>query len=188
MTVLYNCWQYYQIVAQVFLLKLLPKINAFKKFYILLFNIYYLDIHYVYSPAFMLFQLSLLVKLSHSVSREQIMSVFFCKKKNVVNTSKYWTMCASIGLFQPILGLQAVSGFRDLRVVNYKVIVFLVLLLLSHYDTEVNPGPKRKLSKLSCCHWNVNNILVHNKLSLIIAYNTVQKFDIICTSETYINL
>ena len=90
-------------------------------------------------------------------------------------------------MFQPILGLQAVSGFRYLRVVNYKVIVFLVLLLLSHYDTEVNPRPKRKLSKLSCCHWNVNNILAHNKLSLIIAYNTVQKFDIICILETYLN-
>ena len=61
--------------------------------------------------------------------------------------------------FQPILGFQAVSGFRDLRVVNFKVIVFLVLLLLSHGDIEVNPGPKRKLSKLSYCHWNVNSIL-----------------------------
>ena len=79
-----------------------------------------------------------------------------------------------------------VCGFRDLRVVNYKVIAFLVLLL-SHGDIEVNPGPKRKLSKLSCCHWNVNSIRAHNKLSLIIAYNTVQKFDIICILETYLN-
>ena len=39
---------------------------------------------------------------------------------------------ASIGSFQPILGLQAVSGFRDLRVINYKVIVFLLPLLLLH--------------------------------------------------------
>ena len=76
---------------------------------------------------------------------------------------------ASIGLFQPILGLQAVSAFRNLRVVIYKVIVFLVLLLLSHGDIEVNPGPKRKLLKLPCCHWNVNSILAHSKLSLIIA-------------------
>ena len=75
-----------------------------------------------------------------------------------------------IGLFQPVLGLQAVSGFRDLWVANYKVIVFLVLLLLSHGDIEVNPEPKRKLSKLSRCHWNLYCILVHNKLSLIIAY------------------
>ena len=94
---------------------------------------------------------------------------------------------ASIGLFQPILCLQAVSGFWDLRVVNYKVILFLVLLLLSQGEIEVNPGPKRKLSKPLCCHWNVNNILAHNKLSLITAYNTVQKYDIICISETYLH-
>ena len=94
---------------------------------------------------------------------------------------------ASIGLLQPILGLQAVSGFRDLRVVNDKVIVLLVLLLFSHGETEVNPGSEKKLSKLPCCHWNVNSILAHNKLSLIIAYNTVQKCDEICISETYLN-
>ena len=94
---------------------------------------------------------------------------------------------ASIGLFQPKLGFQAVSRFRDLTVVNYKVIVFLVLLLLSHCDIEVNPVPKRKLSKLRCCHWNVNSILAHNKLFLITTYNTVQKSDIICISETYLN-
>ena len=65
-----------------------------------------------------------------------------------VNTEKWH---AGIGLSQPILGFQAVCGFRELRVVvNYKVIVFLVLLLLSSGETEVNPGPKRKLSKLSC--------------------------------------
>ena len=89
-------------------------------------------------------------------------------------------------MFQRILGPQAANEFRDLRVVNYKLTVVLVLSLLSHGDIEVNPGPKRKLSKLSCCHWNVNSILAHNKLSLIIAYNTVQKFDIICISETYL--
>ena len=58
---------------------------------------------------------------------------------------KQWRAC--IGLFRPILGLQAVSGFRDLKVVNYKVIVSFVLLLFSHAENEVNPGPKRKLSK-----------------------------------------
>ena len=65
--------------------------------------------------------------------------------------------------------------------------MFFFLLLLSHGDIEVNPGPKKKLSKLSCCHWNVSSILAHNKRSLIIAYNTVQKFDMICISESYLN-
>ena len=62
-------------------------------------------------------------------------------------------------MFQQILGPQAANEFRDLRVVNYKLTVVLVLSLLSHGDIEVNPGPKRKLSKLSYCHWNVNSIL-----------------------------
>ena len=65
--------------------------------------------------------------------------------------------------------------------------MLLVLLLLYYGDIEVNHGPKRKLSKLPCCHWDVNSILAHNKLSLIIAYNTVQKFDIISILETYLN-
>ena len=61
------------------------------------------------------------------------------------------------------------------------------MLLLSHGNIEVNPEQKRKVIRLSCSHRNVNNILFHNKLSSIIAYNTVQKFDIICISEIYLN-
>ena len=84
--------------------------------------------------------------------------------------------------------IEVISGPKKKikTVVNYKVIVFLALLLLSHGDIEVISGPK-KFSKLSCCHWNVNSILAHNKLSLITVYNTVQKFDVICVSETYLN-
>ena len=63
-----------------------------------------------------------------------------------VNTEQ-WR--ASIGLFQPILGLQAASGFRDLRVVNYKVIVFLVLLLLSLGDNEVTLDQRENFQS---CH------------------------------------
>ena len=43
----------------------------------------------------------------------------------------------------------------------------------------------RKISNFSYCHWNVNSILVHDKLSLIESYNTVQKYDIVCISETF---
>ena len=101
-----------------------------------------------------------------------------------VNTEQW---CTSIGLFQSKPSIKTSSKFKVLRFVNYKVIAFLVLLLLSHGDTEVNPGPKRKNSKFSCCHWNVNSILAHDKLSLIKLYNTVQKYDIICISETFLD-
>ena len=101
-----------------------------------------------------------------------------------VNTEQW---CASIGLFLSKPSLKTSSKFMVLRFANYKAITFLVLILLSHSDIEVNLGPNRKISKFSCCHWNVNSILAHDKLSLIKLYNTVQKYDIICISETFLD-
>ena len=50
------------------------------------------------------------------------------------------------------------------------------------------PGPKLNSSqKLSICHWNLTSIVAHNfvKVSLLIAYNSKHKYDVICLSETY---
>ena len=63
------------------------------------------------------------------------------------------------------------------------------LIILSG-DVEVNPGPKNSASEcLSICHWNLNSILAHinSKLFLLKAYILVDKFDIICLSETYLD-
>ena len=61
-------------------------------------------------------------------------------------------------------------------------------MLLIHGDIEIDPGPKKKLSKcFSCCHWNVNSILAHNKLSLLVAYNSALNNDLICLTETYLD-
>ena len=38
-----------------------------------------------------------------------------------------------------------------------------------------------------CFHWNVNNILAHNKLFLLEPYNTIHQDDILCISETYLD-
>ena len=65
---------------------------------------------------------------------------------------------------------------------------FLALLLITHGEIETNLRPKCKNSKyFSCCHWNVNSILAHDKLSLLIAYNSTQHYDVICISETYLD-
>ena len=62
------------------------------------------------------------------------------------------------------------------------------MLLLTHGDIESNPGPKLRTSNyFSCCQWNVNSIMAHNQLSLLSAYNTLHKFDVICISETYLD-
>ena len=57
-------------------------------------------------------------------------------------------------------------------------------------DIEKNPGPKpNSCEYLSICHWNLNSISPHNhiKLSLLRAYISINKFDIICLSETYLD-
>ena len=77
---------------------------------------------------------------------------------------------------------------------NSKIILFffcsffVLILLLKHGDIEINSEPKKKLAKcFSCCHWNVNSILAHNKLSLLPAYNSSLHYDLICLTETYLD-
>ena len=54
-------------------------------------------------------------------------------------------------------------------------------------DIESNPGPKNK-QNLSLLHWNVNSLPTKNfeKLSLLTAFNSIHKFDIICIFESFL--
>ena len=56
-------------------------------------------------------------------------------------------------------------------------------------DIEENPSPKlNSFQKLSIYHLNLNSITAHNfiKISLLIVYNSIHKYDIIYLSETYL--
>ena len=67
--------------------------------------------------------------------------------------------------------------------------LYIYLITLSGYF-ELNFRPKCKAAQtFSICHWNLNSICAHNfaKLSLLIAYAIVRKYDIICLSETYLD-
>ena len=95
---------------------------------------------------------------------------------------------ARIGLF----GARSTKGkfkiCNDLNIANYKVFALIIMLLFTYDDIDSNPGPKLRASNnVSCCHWNVNSIMAHKKLSLLSAYNTLHKFDVICISETYLD-
>ena len=72
--------------------------------------------------------------------------------------------------------------------VSYNFLRWLYVLLITlSGDVELNPGPKRNtVQTLSICHWNLNSICAHEfpKLTLLRAYVSVRKFDIICLSET----
>ena len=78
--------------------------------------------------------------------------------------------------------------YNGFNIVSYKVFALIIMLLLTHGDIESNPGPQHRTSNFfSCCHWNVNSILAHNKLSLLSVYSTLHKFDVIYISETYLD-
>ena len=57
-------------------------------------------------------------------------------------------------------------------------------------DIEMNPGPKpNPCHSFSICHWNRNSLATHNylKVSLLRAYVAIEKFDVVCLSETYLD-
>ena len=93
---------------------------------------------------------------------------------------------SSIGLFYgQVYGHVNIKLSKDC---NFKIVAFILcfyavftfLLLLKHGDVEINPGPKKKETRFfSSLHWNVNNILAHNKLTLLQAYNTIHQYDIL---------
>ena len=67
--------------------------------------------------------------------------------------------------------------------------LYSILVKLSG-DVEENPGPKPKpCQSFSCCHCNVNSVSAHNFsiVSLLRAYISIHKFDVICMSETFLN-
>ena len=68
--------------------------------------------------------------------------------------------------------------------------LYIFILLQSHGDIELNPGPRKlKENTLSICHWNLNSIAAHNfaKLTQLKAYISTYKHDFICLSETYLD-
>ena len=63
--------------------------------------------------------------------------------------------------------------------------LFIHLIKISG-DVEENPGPKRYSAQyLTICHWNLNNIPVHNfiKVALLKVYLSVHEVVIICPFE-----
>ena len=58
-------------------------------------------------------------------------------------------------------------------------------------DVKENPGPKPSSNQnFSFCHWHWNSISAHKtdiKLSLLRAYLSTHRFDVICLSETYLD-
>ena len=71
--------------------------------------------------------------------------------------------------------------------INGQSISFLILL---SGDEEINPGNRHNSSEsFSICQWHLKSMSACNyaKLFSLKAYTAIQKFDIICWSEIYLN-
>ena len=65
------------------------------------------------------------------------------------------------------------------------------LLIRQSGDIEMNPGPNSNpCHSFSICHWKLNSLTAHNylKVSLLRAYVAIRKFDVVCLSETSLDL
>ena len=71
-------------------------------------------------------------------------------------------------------------------------VTFLTIFLLLCGDVELNPGLTKKRNSwfnFSVCHWKLNSLTTHDfeKVNLLEAHNAVNKFDIICLSESFVD-
>ena len=83
------------------------------------------------------------------------------------------------------------SNYFPSKKTTITVLTLTLLLLFMSGDIELNPGPNKTNSscKFSVCHWNLNSLAAHNfeKVGLLEAFNSINKFDIICVSESYLD-
>ena len=56
-------------------------------------------------------------------------------------------------------------------------------------DVEVNPGPNKRKTTLSICHWNLNSVWPEDfiKIDQLSAFLNTHNFDIVCLGETFLN-
>ena len=104
--------------------------------------------------------------------------------------------CVEIGVFDALCNVRYITKFSrsshsPSKIATVTVLIFTLLLLFMLGDIELNPGPKKTNSscEFSVCHWNLNSLAAHNfeKVGLLEAFNTINKFDIICVSESYLD-
>ena len=69
-----------------------------------------------------------------------------------------------------------------------KLFILAIYILLAG-DVELNPGPGRRETTLSVCHWNLNSVWVDDfvKINQLSAFLNTYTFDILCLGETFLN-
>ena len=117
----------------------------------------------------------------------------YCYLPCKIVVSLLMSLAALIYLIPKVHNVGTISAFVLLFVtcihlwtVNWLYGPFLILL---SRDVEINPGPRHIPGEsFSICHWNLNSVSAYNsaKLLSLKGFISVDKFDIICLSETYL--
>ena len=111
--------------------------------------------------------------------------IFLSVQKNFL----YFIFISSINLSYFIRSHIDIHMLNE-RYYVYQVYIFLSIVLLRCGDIESNPGPRLNPNQgLSVCFWNLNSLSVNNfaKKDLLVAFNSIHNFDIICLAETYLD-
>ena len=111
--------------------------------------------------------------------------IFLSIQKN----SLYFIFISSINLSYFIRSHIDIHMLNEIYYV-YQVYIFLSIVLLRCGDIESIPGPRLNPNQgLSVCFWNLNSLSVNNfaKKDLLVAFNSIHNFDIICLAETYLD-
>ena len=85
-----------------------------------------------------------------------------------------------------------VKRSRNILLLQYQIFFYLwyfsiysILPLSGDIDTKLG-AVSTNLQSLSICHWNLNSITTENfiKIPILQTYITINKYDIVCLSET----
>ena len=129
-------------------------------------------VFYLSKSLMVLAYLSYVALLKHTVNWTVVLAIFNAFFRTKVNIINIYLGC--------ILYWNILSSFM-LNIWYCKCLLWL------SGDIELNPAPKPNSCKsFSVCHWKLNSITSHNfiKVLLLTAYNSIQKFDIVCLRRT----
>ena len=75
-------------------------------------------------------------------------------------SSRYWNLLLLLPSHPVIINKFSHSNSFLKVSISYLYYFFCSQKLLTHGGVEVNPGPKKSHSYFSCCHWNVNTLIM----------------------------
>ena len=170
----------------------------FLSFHLLLFHMFCFVLYFVFQLPDLYFHIMHIVYLCRIVSSNQVhVSGFPIVWYHLLsyNPNKYWSIMCSYWFVQSSQiccyhqkECFEIFKFKGLTILLFLYSAIIFWLLVQHGDIEINPGLKKKQPKyFSCCHWNVNSLLAHDKISLLTAYYTIHQYDVICVAETFVD-